>query len=248
MNSATDLDLTAIKSQFLETGFVYLARSTPMSSEALVSLAESFGELLLTDRHTTEHKAVQVISEGALFARDEVPWHNDWSYGAGNYVGTILYNQKNAQIAPTYFVDMANTCAALPTEERERLRGVVGSYFPPENLQSTCFTPRQLRALNRARVSRPFVFDHPATGQPVLYFSPGTLRDVTGESVDIATLISHCEQYMWPHSWQPNDVLIYDNFRLMHRRSAFQGSRILWRIQFAPPYPSPFIVNPDRPG
>ncbi len=243
MNSATDPDLETIKTQFLETGFVHLARATPALPEDLISLAEAFGDLLFTERHTAEHKAVQIISEEALFARDEVPWHNDWSYGAGNFVGTILYNHRNAEIAPTYFVDMATACAALSGEEMERLRSIVGHYFPPENLQSTCFTPRQLRVLNRARASRPFVFDHPASGQPVLYFSPGTLQDITDGEADIAALITHCEQFTRPHCWQPNDVLIYDNLRLMHRRPAFQGSRTLWRIQFAPPYPAPPIAQ-----
>ncbi|MGI9500475.1 MAG: TauD/TfdA dioxygenase family protein [Geminicoccaceae bacterium] len=237
MNSATDPDIEALKTRFLETGFVHLARTTPMSSRELVDLAETFGDLLMTERHTKEHKAVQIISEEALFARDEVPWHNDWSYGTGNYVGTVLYNRRNAEIAPTYFVDMATACAALPYGERDRLRDVVGHYFPPVDLQSTCFTPRQLRVLNRARVSRPFVFDHPSTGRPVLYFSPGTLRNITNGEPDISSLTAHCEQFSWPHNWQPDDVLIYDNFRLMHRRPAFRGSRVLWRIQFAPSYP-----------
>ncbi len=131
MNSATDPDLETIKTRFQETGFVHLARTTPMSSEELVGLAEAFGDLLMTERHTAEHKAVQIISEDALFARDEVPWHNDWSYGVGNYVGTILYNHRNAEIAPTYFVDMATACAALPGEEVKCLRGTVGHYFSP---------------------------------------------------------------------------------------------------------------------
>ncbi len=214
-----------------------------MSSEELVGLAEAFGDLLMTERHTAEHKAVQIISEDALFARDEVPWHNDWSYGVGNYVGTILYNHRNAEIAPTYFVDMATACAALPGEEVKCLRGTVGHYFSPRRPSVDLFYTAPVTVLNRARVSRHSSSITRYDGLPVLYFSPGTLQDVTDGEADIAALIAHCERFMWPHYWQPNDVLIYDNFRLMHRRPAFQGSRILWRIQFAPSYPAPAIAQ-----
>lgn len=234
MNSVTDHDEAAIQDRFLKTGFVHITNTAPVSAGRLVDLAETLGDLLITERHVGEHPAIQIISENGLFGRDDVPWHNDWSYGTGNYVGTLLCNRKNAEIAPTYFVDMATACAGLSPDESERLRGVLGHYFPPENLHSTCFTPRQLRLLKRARISRPFVFDHPSNDLPILYFSPGTLRETTGNTVDIPALIAHCETFMWPHQWMPNDILIYDNFRLMHRRANFEGSRLLWRIQFCP--------------
>ena len=32
--------------------------------------------------------------------------------------------------------------------------------------------------------------------------------------------------------WGDNDMIIYDNLRVMHKRDAFEGERILWRIQF----------------
>ena len=32
--------------------------------------------------------------------------------------------------------------------------------------------------------------------------------------------------------WNEGDIIVYDNLRMMHRRDAFEGERILWRIQF----------------
>jgi alpha-ketoglutarate-dependent taurine dioxygenase len=80
------------------------------------------------------------------------------------------------------------------------------------------------------------VFDHPATGRSVLYFSPGTLRRVTRGDADIEALTRHAECFAFDHPWQPHDVLLYDNFRMMHRRPPFEGRRTLWRIQFDPGY------------
>ena len=184
--------------------------------------------------HTPEHPAIQIISDTGLFGDQDLPWHNDFSYGEGNFFGTLLCNRRNGEAAATSFVDMEVAAATLPTDERQRLRTLTGHYFLPAELMSNFYSSKQERSMKRARSARPLVFDHPATGRSVLYFSPGTLRRVRGGEVDIDGLIAHCEPFAWNHHWQPNDVLLYDNFRVMHRRPPFIGERELWRIQFAP--------------
>lgn len=236
MSSVTEATLEQIRTRFHEAGFVHIRLDGPADEGDLVRIAEAFGRLLPTDRHTLENPVIQVVSTDGLFGQDEVPWHNDWSYGRGAFFGTLLYNRENAHIAPTRFVDMEIACAKLPVAERDRLRSVTGHYSPPQHLATECFSPRQLRALRRVKASRPFVFDHPSTGRPVLYFSPGTLRDVSGGPADVPALIRHCEPLAWPHSWAADEVLLYDNLRLMHCRPAFRGRRVLWRIQFDPNY------------
>lgn len=230
MNSATD----QIKSDFLTKGFVHLRNEQPAAASDLLALAESFGPLLTTDRHTPDHPAIQIIGETGLFGDQDLPWHNDFSYGEGEFVGTLLSNREGGHLATTRFVDMEVAAATLPDEERERLRGLTGHYFLPAAMMSDFYTEGQERQMKRARSKRPLVFDHPATGRPVLYFSPGTLRRVTGGDVDIQALLQHCEKHAFEHHWQPGDILLYDNYRMMHARGPFQGQRTLWRIQFSP--------------
>lgn len=229
-----NLDIDRIRSEFVDKGFVHIPCDEPMSAADLLALAECFGPVLETDRHTPEHPSIQIISDTGLFGDQDLPWHNDFSYGEGGFFGTLLCNRRNGEAAATSFVDMAEAAAALPDDERERLRSLTGHYFLPAEMMSDFYSDRQERSMKRARSMRPLVFDHPATGKPVLYFSPGTLRRVRGGEVDIDRLIAHCEPLAWDHHWQPNDVLLYDNFRVMHRRPPFIGQRELWRIQFNP--------------
>lgn len=229
-----NLDTDAVRAEFFERGFVHIRSEQPAAASDLLALAECFGPLLETDRHTPEHPAIQIISDKGLFGDQDLPWHNDFSYGEGDFFGTLLCNRQNGEAAATSFVDMEAACAALPNKEQERLRTLKGHYFLPAELMSDFYSAEQERSMKRARSVRPLVFDHPESGRPVLYFSPGTLRRVRGGEVDIDALIHHCEQLAWDHHWQPNDVLLYDNFRVMHRRPPFVGERELWRIQFAP--------------
>ncbi|MEZ5933162.1 MAG: TauD/TfdA family dioxygenase [Alphaproteobacteria bacterium] len=228
-------DIDAVRADFFDRGFVHIRCEEPPSAADLLALATSFGPVLEGERHVRKnHPAIQIISETGLFGDQDLPWHNDFSYGEGDFFGTLLANRKNGAAAATSFVDMATACAALPEAEQERLRSLTGHYFLPADLMSDFYSDGQERSMKRARSARPLVFDHPATGRTVLYFSPGTLRRVRGGEVDIEALIAHCEQFAWDHLWQPNDILLYDNFRVMHRRPPFRGERELWRIQFSP--------------
>jgi len=229
-----NLDIERIRSAFVDKGFVHIACDEPMSAQDLLALAECFGPVLEGERHTPDHPAIQVISETGLFGDQDLPWHNDFSYGEGDFFGTLLCNRRHGELAATSFVDMATAYAALPTDEQHRLRSLTGQYFLPAAMMSDFYSDRQERSMTRSRATRPLAFDHPVTGRTVLYFSPGTLRRVRGGEVDIEGLIAHCEHFAWDHRWQPHDVLLYDNFRVMHRRPPFEGQRELWRVQFSP--------------
>jgi len=228
-----NLDTDAVRADFLEKGFVRIPCEQPMPADDLLQLARSFGPVLETDRHTPEHPAIQMISDTGLFGDQDLPWHNDFSYGEGDFFGTLLCNRRNGEAAATSFVDMETACAALPEDEQERLRSLIGHYYLPAAMMSDFYSDKQERSMKRARSARPLVFDHPATGRAVLYFSPGTLRRVRGGDVDVEALVRHCETFAWDHDWSPNDLLLYDNFRVMHRRPPFVGERELWRIQFS---------------
>jgi alpha-ketoglutarate-dependent taurine dioxygenase len=82
-------------------------------------------------------------------------------------------------------------------------------------------------------MSRPFVFNHPISDQRLVYCSPGTIQEC---NLDLTDIIKFSEQNSYKHQWMENDLLIWDNLRMMHRRFAFSGERILWRTQFKPNY------------
>lgn len=189
-------------------------------------MQKNLGKPLVTDRHVLdEDRIIQDISDEGLFSRNDVAWHNDWSYGRGNYFGTMLYAVENAAASPTWFTDMAQA----PEHLKDAYRGCEGAYYPPQNLQDACFTDRQLKLLEKQKVKRPFVFTHEGSGLETLYCSPGTIQD---SDIDLEPIIEWAEENAYKHEWVDGDILIWDNLRMMHRREAFEGNRKLWRIQF----------------
>jgi alpha-ketoglutarate-dependent taurine dioxygenase len=223
-----DIDSKNLKKDLLTHGLLYIPCKNALSIDEYKKITSKLGKALIAKKHTLDDdRHVQYVSDKGLFSNTDVDWHNDWSYGSGDYFGTVLYNNKNGHLSTTDFVDMQQ--AYNMYLDKEYLENTCGDYFPPQGLHESCFTPRMLKILERARVTRKFAHTHHITGNKVLYFSPGTLQS----DVDIAHLVDYCEQQeIYKHNWQDNDILIYDNIRVMHRRHAFEGERELWRTQF----------------
>ena len=248
MNLHIDAGADQIAEAYFETGFVRLESGQPLSQEKLLTLARVFGDLLPIEKHTGCDPALQIVGHDGLFGKSEVPWHSDYSYGRGAFYGTLLYNADNGAEAATHFVDMEEVCAALSPAETDRLSQMKGHYSAHKHLRSTFFSSDEAALMKQQEIIRPLVFRHPSTGHDVLYISPATLRNVSGGEIDMASLIGLVEQKAWVHRWQPYDVLLYDNLRLMHRRPPFTGRRTLWRIQFDPNYDAHTVSSPTEPA
>ncbi len=213
----------------LKNGFVTVKNNKELSVEEFGSFAKSLGKPLVTERHIIDDgRFIQQIKATELLAAGEVEWHNDWSYGRGDYFWTVLYNKKNAHITPTTFIDMKIALEELDTSDD--LDGIDGYYYPPKHLHY-CFTEKQLRVLTKQNIHRPIKFTHPYTSEEVLYFSPGTLVK-TSKPVNIDKLLTHCLQFKWDYNWNDNDIIIWDNIRTMHKRCEYSGNREIWRTQF----------------
>jgi len=185
----------------------------------------NLGKPLVTTKHVlNENRTVQELSNQGLFGNSDVDWHNDWSYGRGNYFGTVLYNVKNAELSPTKFTDMSK----VPNYLFEKYKNCSGKYYPPSEFNN-CFTEKQLTLLKKQEITRPFVFTHPNTLEKILYCSPGTIQENT---IDLSEIISYAERNCYSHIWEKNDILIWDNLKMMHKRGSFTGERLLWRTQF----------------
>ena len=219
-------DIADLKQELMKHGLVKVSSQNPLTVQQFESIAHSLGKPLVTDKHVlNEARTVQELSTNGLFSNKDVDWHHDWSYGRGNYFGTILYNVKNAQLSPTWFCDMSKA----PKELKDMYKNAVGRYYPPGHLHNQCFTEKQLRLLEKQKVSRPFNIKHYVTNEDILYCSISTLRD---NELDLKPIIDWVEENAYKHEWQDNDILIWDNLKMQHKRVAFEGERLLWRTQF----------------
>lgn len=198
----------------------------PLELNQFEKIAYSLGKPLVTTNHVlNKDRTVQELSNTGLFSDGEVDWHHDWSYGRGNYFGTILYNVKNAHLSPTLFCDMSKT----PDSLKNLYRDSIGHYHPPHYLHNTCFTQKQLRLLEKQKVSRPFLINHHVTGEEILYCSISTIQN---NKLDLSPIKEWCEENCYKHEWEKHDLLIWDNIKINHKRFAFKGERLLWRTQF----------------
>ncbi|MEU5212532.1 TauD/TfdA family dioxygenase [Streptomyces sp. NPDC020742] len=98
-------------------------------------------------------------------------------------------------------------------------------------------------------VTERLVAQHPATGMPVLRFAepldPAVYKNPVYATVDgidaaeaddfLATTaeLVHRPEYCYAHAWQAGDLVIADNFALIHGRNAFTGptTRHLQRVE-----------------
>ena len=219
-------NLSDLKDKLLEHGLVKIECSKSLTIEEFELIATSLGKPLVTDKHVLNtNRTVQELSHNALFGNDDVEWHHDWSYGRGNYFGTILYNVKNAHLSPTWFCDMSKA----PNELKLLYKDAVGSYYPPIHLQDKCFTEKQLRILEKQKVKRSFIINHHITNEEILYCSIGSLQNHT---IDVTPIKEWIEENSYRNDWADNDILIWDNLKMNHKRIAFDGERLLWRTQF----------------
>lgn len=210
----------------MKNGLVRVQCDKPVTLEEFESLAHSLGKPLVTSKHVVNAaRTVQELSNNGLFSNGDVDWHHDWSYGRGNYFGTILCNVKNAHLSPTWFCDMSKAPDVLKYMYRE----AVGEYYPPQHLQGQCFTEKQLRLLEKQKVTRPYVINHHVTGEEILYCSWSTLQN---HDWVITPIKEWVEANAYKHEWQENEILLWDNLKMNHKRVAFEGERMLWRTQF----------------
>jgi taurine dioxygenase len=96
-------------------------------------------------------------------------------------------------------------------------------------------------------VEHPVVRAHPVTGVPALYFDLDRATHVVELAVDegralLQSLQDHAEQRAprYCHSWQPHDVLIWDNASVQHRASGdfpVGEPRRFWRYMIDGPRP-----------
>ena len=214
------------KELLLGNGLV-IVRRADIDLEAFERIAEGLGKNLKTTKHVlNEKRTVQELSNNGLFGDGDVEWHHDWSYGRGNYFGTILYNVKNAHLSPTWFCDMSKA----PYELKQQYAGAMGNYYPPIHLQDDCFTEKQLQLLKKQKVSRNFIINHHVTDEEILYCSIGTID--SSHDWNLKPLRDWTEENAYMHEWEDGDLLIWDNLKMNHKRVSFEGERLLWRTQF----------------
>jgi taurine dioxygenase len=162
-------------------------------------------------------------------------WHTDMSYretvGFVNVLYAVKVPMRNGQaIGDTLFANMHAAYEGLAPEWKTRLAGMTATHDFNKfwdnmrmNRGSTrpALTPEQ-RA-KRPPVVHPVFMKHPITGRTVLYCNPGyaiRINEMSEAESDevLDMLFKHQlqDRYIYRHSWQVNDLLIWEHIGTLH--------------------------------
>ncbi|MFI9275486.1 TauD/TfdA dioxygenase family protein [Kitasatospora sp. NPDC052896] len=239
---ATAEDIASLKELVYRERIVVL-KGQDISAAEFVELGRRFGKPEVyyepMYRHP-EHEEIFVSSNVATAdGRVGVPrtgefWHADYQFMPRPFGLTMVYPQVvPAQERGTYYIDMAKAYQRLSPELREKVDGTVARHSARRYFKirpSDVYRPIQdvLEDIERKTppVSHPTVFEHPVTGEPVLYISAAFTYAIEGREDDLVTeLLTESGQLdasferedIHLQFLHKGDLLIWDNRALVHR-------------------------------
>ena len=242
---------------WLDFGVLRL-RNQPLNEDELQTFSARFGPLedapmgrlpeaarkRMKNRHVTQLSNIIVDGKpiGGL-GNSEASWHSDMTYIESPPPASILLGVEIPQKGGnTYFADQNAAFEVLPAELKQRVQGLtvkhdaahtsVGSLRPG-------FEPfDDPRAAPGA--AHPVFKTHDETGKAALYlgrrewaYMPGLSLEDSEALLDELWSYAALEENVWQQQWQPGDIIIWDNRRVLHRRDDFDQNdrRLMKRCQ-----------------
>ena len=196
---------------------------------------------------STRGASGDVVPEDPEALVGEVGWHTDQGYVTAPNRGKLLYAvEVPDEGGMTGFVDGEATYAALPNQLKNAIEGlhVIQSWAHAQatiahNRRYRKDGGRELADGRFADVAYPLVIRHPRTGRSVLNAPPLWAKGILerpgadGDAL-LSKLIAHLEQprFAYWHSYQPGDVVLWDNWRFVHAASGTRGRyrRTMWSV------------------
>jgi taurine dioxygenase len=230
---------------------VLVFRDQSLSPQQLLAAVQLFGEVF--PQHNTRFALPDCPQIHYISNQDSYPdgkryipgegYHTDHSNAAEPPKATVLHAVRLPDRGgDTQFVNMHRAYDNLPDATKQRIDGLRAIH-----VYQSRFSERKLMALsdeNRARVPdavlHPLVRTHPESGRRAIYLNPIRTEGVEGmEERDALSLLddllAHATQphHEYRHSWQPGDMVMWDNRCLLHKANGdydMTQVRYLYRI------------------
>jgi taurine dioxygenase len=221
---------------------VLVFRGQTFDPEQMLALSDLFGETGIHPiealRHSDVPKLIILAANGGEAVADDdptagnwigaIPWHTDLIYTESPNRGALLRAVKiPEEDGRTGWIDTSDVYRRLPTDIKTRIQGlrIVHSYALTHSRQSMVGGIPNIFP----DVIHPLVYVHPETDLPVLNISASSAKRIIGlpedeaaELLDYLVAFSTDEDYAYVHSWQADDVVLWDNWRTMHRAYGHQ--------------------------
>ncbi len=257
LRNITEDEFTQIYQAWLEFGVLRL-RKQSLNEDELQVFSARFGPLeeipmgrlpeaarkKIKNRYVTQLSNIIVDGKpiGGL-GNAEAAWHSDMSYVENTPPASVLLGiEIPEQGGDTYFADQNAAHEAIPDELRHRVEDFtikhdaahtsVGSLRPGfEPFEDPREAPGAIH---------PIVLTHDETGKHALYlgrrewaYVPGLSLEDSEALLDELWSYAALEENVWRQQWQPDDLIIWDNRRVLHRRDDFDQNarRLMKRCQ-----------------
>ncbi len=218
---------------------VAVFRGQELDDDALVSFTERMGPLFVHVRdqfRALDRPEIMYISNieddgrllGAL-GNGDLQWHSDQTYTKRPVFGTMLYAiEVPTDGGDTWFGDLAAAYAAMPDDLREKVDGRKACYsIEKKGLKRRYETPQHQKD-QAPDQWHPLVRTHPYLDRKAVYLSPSHMTGVGDSSfedseAEVALLQEWAArpEFVYRHKWRQNDVVLWDNTSVMHRRDSF---------------------------
>jgi taurine dioxygenase len=251
MAALDDATLDELRDMWMRNKVAVL-RGQKLSDQALVDFTRRMGPPFIHVRdqyHAAGQPEIMYVSNlqedgrnlGSL-GNGDLRWHSDQSYTPRPVFGTLLYGVEIPDDGgATWFCDLAAAYAAMPSELRSEFENETASYSgkKPDSFRRLKMRPDQIAKIPDQR--HPLIRNHPYMDRKSLYISPNHITQIGDKDLDqteaaLDRLVGWADQpdFTYRHEWQVNDVVLWDNASVMHRRDGFPSEqrRFLKRTGF----------------
>lgn len=185
-------------------------------------------ELTVVSNITRDGENIGIADAGML-------WHTDGSYLKAPDMYTVLYGIEIPQrdgraIGDTVFSSSWRAYEALPDSMKKRLAGLRAIHSFTRHIEKKQakgqFKRAPLTADQKAAlpdVDHPVVRRHPVNGRPCLFVTEGHTSEIVGlppeegqQLLDFLTDHVKRPEFHYRHSWEPGDLIVWDNCALQH--------------------------------
>lgn len=253
----SEQDFDEIYQAWLQFG-VLRFRNQPLDDSGLQKFSARFGpleEMPLGRMSEQERKKIANIYVAVLsnirvngkaiggLGNAEASWHSDMTYVDTPPPASVLLGVEiPAAGGDTYFSDQNAAYAELPNALRQRVWHLTIKHNAAHTSIGSLRPGYQ--AFDDPREApgsvHPIVRSHEETGTNALYlgrrewaYIPGLSLAESEALLDELWSYAAYPQHVWQQQWQPNDVVIWDNRRVLHRRDDFDNNarRLMKRCQ-----------------
>lgn len=220
-------------------------REQEITPQRFLSFARAFGAPQLHILAHLRHREVPEILPLSNIFEDGKPigvydgaafWHQDMAFEEVPSNVTIVHAlEVPDEGGETLFADMWAAYEALDADTRaliegRRARHRYGNRADEDYRTRTKAMELTEEGQKRVRdVFHPLVLSHPVTGRKGLYGVASTSRGIEGmEDAEARALLDRLaehagqDRFVHAHSYRPGDIVLWDNFSLMHRATLIE--------------------------